>query len=77
MSVTTVTYTPFACGEMPEGVRRWDDGPPFGRLELSLDADPKNGDTVFDNFSCEMFQITTDVPCGLGCRCAAEARWVR
>lgn len=69
-------FTPFPCGEMPEGVRRDVDGPPFGRLRMILDHDPVDGETVTDHESGHDFVVTLDVPCGFGCRCAAEVRWV-
>lgn len=71
-------FTPFPAGEMPEGVRRHDDGPPFGRIALELDPDTdptSTGDVVYDHVTGEEFVITMGLPCGLGCRCSAEARW--
>jgi len=78
-------FTPFPVGEMPATVERWDDGPPFGRLALRLSpedqaliGDGRLGDHTFivcDLTSGERFKIEA-ADCGLGCRCAAEARWI-
>lgn len=73
-----MTYTPFPVGEMPPNVKRWDSGPPYGRIALELDAAPtRTNQLVKDNESGEWFRITLDVDCGLGCRCAASAEWLR
>ena len=76
-SFPAIRYTPFPLGDMPKDVVRHTAGPPFGRIVLELDHLPSDGETVLDRRTGHRFKITTDVPCGAGCRCAAEAEWVQ
>lgn len=69
--------TPFPVGEMPANVKPWEDGPPFGRIELDLDLEPRDGQVVTDRNSGYRFEINLGKPCGLGCKCAAEATWIK
>lgn len=73
-------FTPFPTGEMPAGVNKHSDGPPYGRV--LLDPEPTASRTlegleiIRDKTSGEFFAIRRNVPCGAGCRCAAEATWL-
>jgi hypothetical protein len=65
-------YTPYPVGAMPLNIRMFEDG---ARIELALETIPTHDGVVFDQNSGEYFQVTLNRPCGLGCRCAAEASW--
>lgn len=79
-------FTPFPKGTMPEDVKRWADGPPYGRIELDLNdadaaeyaalrmAEGTRGILVTDQHTGERFRLSP-APCGLGCYCAADAEW--
>ena len=71
-------YTPLPLGAMPESVRYVSDDR-MGRLELRLERLPqasvREWQEVTDLVTGERFEVRR-AACGLGCRCAAEARWI-
>lgn len=73
-------WTPFPVGEMPAEIEVWEEGPPYGRVELLLET-PEFGDhdvaSVRDAHTGEHFLLRRGVDCGLGCRCAAEVTWLK
>lgn len=73
----SAALTPFPRGPVPEDVERWEDGPPYGRLLLTLEArwNGDEGAVVRDHTTGEYFRVTS-YACGLGCKCAAEAEWL-
>lgn len=73
MDAQSVLYTPNPVGPMPATVARFD----ADRLALALAERPTGDGIVTDLTSGERFNIRTGVACGGGCRCAAEAKWVR
>lgn len=67
--------TPFPVGVMPEGIKQWPDGPPYGRVYIEV-VDTLR-DAVLDQITGEWFLYRVGVDCGLGCKCAAEVEWTR
>jgi len=65
--------TPFPSGPMPKNIQRWEDGPPYGRILLRVVG--REGDRVLDEITDQWFSVVP-ADCGLGCKCAAEARWL-
>lgn len=70
---------------MPPGIEQWDDGPPFGRVRVTLsDEDGRRADVLGEDEAIEVTDLATGerleyrpADCGLGCFCAAEVRWLR
>ena len=78
--------TPMPIGDMPDGVRFSSAESQSGRLELHVSEGDRvavdqlgsiwiGTALVTDYLTGERFSVRC-APCGDGCRCAAEARWV-